>query len=259
MHHSYLDEYSDLASFIHKVEPRIKIITFVLFILFIVLTPPTFFITFGFYGIVIIILIILSKIPFQFIFKRSLVVIPFVLLIAVFIPFFKKGEVIGGYSLGTLKLTITYDGLIVFWNVLVKSYLSTLCMILLISSTKFSEFLKAMERLKCSKIITMILSFMYRYIFVTQEQLMMMKQAKAARSVNGSRWFHIKTLANMVGVLFIRSYERAESVYLAMCARGFDGNIRTINNYQLTKKDFFFFLIVIGILSGIRLLAGCNW
>jgi cobalt/nickel transport system permease protein len=41
---------------------------------------------------------------------------------------------------------------------------------------------------------------------------------------------HTKTLANIVGTLFLRSYERGEDVYLAMCARGFDGKIRTLHD-----------------------------
>jgi cobalt/nickel transport system permease protein len=95
-----------------------------------------------------------------------------------------------------------------------------------VATTRFSELLKAFEKLGCPKIITMIMSFMYRYIFVIEDELMKMKQAKESRSVGGSGFFHAKALANMLGTLFIRSYERAEAVYLAMCARGFDGDVK---------------------------------
>lgn len=255
MRHAYIDQYSNIDSIIHRIDPRVKITSFITFILFVIFTRPTSFITFALYGALITILILLSKIPIMFILKRSLVIIPFVLTVSIFIPFIKKGEIAGGYSFGTLKLTVTYDGLMVFWNVLIKSYLSILCMILLMTSTRFSDFLKAWERLRCPKIITMILSFMYRYIFVVQDELMKMKQAKDSRSVGGSKWFHIKTLANMIGVLFIRSYERAESVYLAMCSRGFDGKIKTISDFQLTKKDLIFLSIIIVSLISIKLLV----
>jgi len=33
----------------------------------------------------------------------------------------------------------------------------------------------------------------------------------------------VKALASSVGVLFVRSYERGERVYLAMVSRGYDG------------------------------------
>ncbi|NQU73084.1 MAG: cobalt ECF transporter T component CbiQ [Candidatus Omnitrophica bacterium] len=255
MRHSYIDKYSNIDSLLHQWDPRIKIIAFVLFILFVIFTPPNAFMAFILYAIFLSLLVLLSKLPIQYVLKRSLVIIPFVLMAAAFIPFFKKGEVAGGYSLGTLRLTVTYDGLMIFWNILAKAYLSILCMILLVSSTRFSDLLKAFEKLKCPRIITMIFSFMYRYIFVIQDELVRMLQAKESRSVGGKHLFHIKSLANMVGVLFIRSYERAESVYFAMCARGFDGKIKVMHDFKLTRKDICFLSAVLTILICIRVIG----
>jgi len=235
MKHAYIDRYSEIDSLIHRLDPRVKIISFFIFILFVLFTGPTSFGAFALYGVLIAVLILLSKIDLEFIFKRSLVIIPFVLMIAVF--------------------RITYDGLTVFWNYFVKAYLSILCMILLMASTKFSDLIKAFEKLKLPRLITMILSFMYRYIFVVQDELMKMHQAKEARSVGGSSWFHAKALSNMIGNLFIKSYERAESVYLAMCSRGFDGNVRTIDDFKLKGLDLFFFLAMIVLLTSIRLIG----
>lgn len=256
MKHSFIDKYSDLASPIHRIDPRAKIITLFAFILFVIFTKPTSFITFALYGALIFTLILFSKIPLGFIFKRSLVIIPFVLMIAIFIPFFKKGEVQGGYSFGSLKLTVTYGGLMVFWNVLVKSYLSILLMILLSVTTKFSNLLRALEKLRCPKMITMILAFMYRYIYVLVDELIRMKRAKNSRTVGGRRWFHIRALADMIGVLFLRAYERGERVYLAMCSRGFDGQIRTLDQLSLVKKDIYWGSSIVMVLIIISIVGG---
>ena len=253
MRHSYVDKYSDIDSYVHRLDPRIKLAGAIALILFIIFTKPTSFLSFALYALLVAILILLSKIPIGFIFRQSLVVIPFVLAIALFIPFFKEGQIAGGYSFGTFKLTVTYDGLTIFWNVLIKSYLSILCMITLLSSTKFPIFLKALEKLKFPQVFIMILSFMYRYIFVIADELMKMKQAKDARSVDGPKWFHIKVLANMIGILFIRAYERAELVYMAMRSRGFNGTISTIHDFRIKKSDFCFMSIIIGTLTLIKL------
>ena len=256
MHHSYIDEYSNIDSPIHRLDPRAKIVSFVGFMLFVIFTKPISFHAFFLYAFFLLGLILLSRLPLRFVLVRSLTIIPFVLMIALFIPFLKKGEVAGGYSLGSLKLVITYDGLIVFWNVLIKAYLSILCMILLVSTTKFAVFLKALEKLKIPKVIVMVLSFMYRYIFVIFDELMEMKRAKDARSVGGSRWFHAKALSNMLGVLFVRSYENGEAVYLAMCARGFSGTIKTLDRLVFKKIDLLFLITVFLILGGIIIFAG---
>ena len=231
-----------------------KIIVFIFFILCVVLTDPSAVIVFAAYGAIIFTLILISQVPLGYTLKRSLVVIPFVLAITIFVPFFKKGQVIGGYSLGALRLNLTYDGLMVLWNVLVKSYLSVLCMILLTSTTRYAHLLRGLGKLKCPALIVMVLSFMYRYIFLFEDELDKMMQAKAARTIGGSRWFHTKALANILGNLFVRSYERGESVYLAMCARGFDGEIRTMNELKMVRRDFLFSIIMISVLAGIKLL-----
>lgn len=222
MRHSYIDEYSGIDSFLHRLEPRVKVIVFLSLILCIVLTPPDSFSAFSLYALLTIVLIILSKLPLIYVLKKSFVVFPFILMVCVFLPFLKQ------------------DGLAIMRNALIKGSLSILCMVLLMGTTGFNDLLKAMERLKFPSLIAMILAFMYRYIFVIEDEMMKMRQAKEARTVGGSKWFHAKALANMTGVLFIRSYERAEAVYLAMCSRGFDGSIKTINNSRITLKDWLF-------------------
>lgn len=237
MKHSYIDEHSHIDGFLQRLDPRVKIIAFFAFVICAIFTPPDSFAAFASYGVFIGALIIISKIPVSYILKRSLVIVPFVLL-------------------ATTGALFVQDGLMVLWNVAVKAFLSALCMTLLISTTRFSDFLKALEKLKCPKIIVMILSFMYRYIFVLHDELMKMTQAKSARSVGGGRLFHTKALASMIGALFVRTYERSEAVYLAMCSRGFDGDIKMIDGFRLKFKDFSFLFCVIAVLLGIRFFGG---
>jgi cobalt/nickel transport system permease protein len=82
-----------------------------------------------------------------------------------------------------------------------------------------------------------------------------MKRAKESRSIDGGIWFNIRVLSNMLGVLFIKSYEKGESVYLAMCSRGFDGTIRTFERSKLTGTDAFFLSAVVIMLASIRILC----
>ena len=253
MKHDYIDKYSDIDSFLHRRDSRVKIISLAVFVLFIVLNNPESYISFALYGCLIAILILLSRIPFRHVFKRSISIVPFVLVIAVFIPFLKEGETVWELSIGRWRLTVTHEGLILFWNILIKAYLSTLCIILLMASTTFIRLLKALEDMKLPKIIVMIFSFMYRYIFVLQDELEKMKRAKESRSVSGGRWMQIRVLSNMLGVLFIKSYEKGESVYLAMCSRGFDGTIRTFERNRLAKTDALFMSVVFILLTCIRI------
>jgi len=238
--HSFLDQYSDRDSFIHRLDPRAKLVTTMLFILAVALTSPTMWMVFIIYFCLISILILLSKVPVFYVVKRSLVIIPFVLLIAVFIPFFKEGEVAGSYNVWLWQVSVTYSGLQVLGNILAKAWLSILSLILLTSTTKYASLLMGMEQLHMPRVMVMILSFMYRYIFILVDEVMRMKQARDSRNFGGSRLWKMKTIGNMTGTLFIRSYERGERVYAAMLARGFDGQCRTLDrlNFRLADTCF---------------------
>jgi len=238
--HSFLDQYSDRDSFIHRLDPRTKFITTLLLIVGVVLTPPNRWSAFALYFALIATLLLLSKVPIFYVLKRSLVIMPFVLMIAIFIPFFKEGEVAGSYNIWLWQVSVTYSGLQVLTNIVIKAWLSIVSLILLTSTTKMTGLLKGLEQLRMPKVMVMILSFMYRYLFVLFDEVMRMKQARDSRNFGGKRLWQIRTIGNMIGTLFIRSYERGERVYAAMVARGFDGQTRTLDCLNFRKADAYF-------------------
>lgn len=253
MEHYFIDRYSGLNSFIHRLDARVKFVTVILFILFVVLNPDDNFISLFAFGILILSLILLSKVPLRYILGRLLTILPFILVIAIFIPFANKGEILKTFSIGNYEFAIRDKSLLIFLNIILKALLASLAVILLSTATKFSHLLKALERLEVPKIIIMILSFMYRYLFVLIDEILKTKRAKTSRTIYIKRWHNMKSLANIIGTLFIRAYERAERVYMALCARGFEGEIKTMERLQLKAADFIFSsvfitsLILIGV------------
>ncbi|MFA6385116.1 MAG: cobalt ECF transporter T component CbiQ [Candidatus Omnitrophota bacterium] len=256
MKHAFLDEYSRLDSILHRRDPRVKIGVFFACILFIVLTPGVQIRAFFLYFLMLAGLVFASRIPPLFILKRSLEMMPIVLCIAAFVPFAKTGVVMFTLNAGFIRLPVTHTGLLLMWNVLIKAYLSIVCSILLINTTYFPDLLKAFERLKVPCLLVMIVSFMYRYLFVIEDELERIQMARRSRSFRQRGWLQVKTLANIVGVLFIRSYEKAEVVYMAMCCRGYTGTNRTLHTWRLSKIDIYFLAWVIVMLITIRFSGG---
>ena len=240
MKHSFLDQYSDRDSLIHRLDPRTKLVTTFLFITAVALTPPDGWPSYALHVAILAIWLLLSRVPVSYVLKRSLVVLPFVVLIAIFIPFFHEGEVAGSYNIWLWQVSVTYSGLEILRNILIRAWLSILSLILLTSTTRLPELLRGLEQLHMPKVIVMLLSFMYRYIFVLVDEVMRMKQARDSRNFGGRRWWQIRTIGNMIGTLFIRSYERGERVYAAMVARGFDGRSRTLKRLQFKSVDAYF-------------------
>jgi cobalt/nickel transport system permease protein len=59
-------------------------------------------------------------------------------------------------------------------------------------------------------------------------------------------------IGQMIGTLFLRSYERAERVYVAMASRGFDGRIVTPAEARMAAADGAFVAASVGFFVALR-------
>ncbi|HHE41190.1 MAG TPA: cobalt ECF transporter T component CbiQ [Dehalococcoidia bacterium] len=239
MKHSYFDKYSDLSSVVHRLDPRTKLLASCAFILVVAAIPPDSWLSYAVCAGLLAIWFSLSHVPLSHILRRSLVVLPFVAVVAVFIPFLHEGQVAGSYSIGGWELSVTYDGLVVLRTVLVRAWLSITALILLTATTRMTDLLHAMERLRLPRVLVMMMSFMYRYIFVLTDEVMRLKMMRDSRNFGygGSRIWQIRTVGHMIGTLLIRSYERAERVYAAMLSRGFNGQTHSLHQLRFCQGD----------------------
>jgi cobalt/nickel transport system permease protein len=120
-----------------------------------------------------------------------------------------------------------------FLSVLAKNGLAFLMMLLLATVTPWRDLLLAMRRLGVPRVLVATLLFMERYLHVLLDELGRMITARRARSfrrgVSGPGSLAWGLLTGMLGMLLLRSLERAERVHAAMLARGWDGTIRSLD------------------------------
>jgi cobalt/nickel transport system permease protein len=83
--------------------------------------------------IIMALVLILSRVPVGYVLTRSLIILPFVLLTAVFLPFLSGDRPAGGTSLGIGTVTLTSSGLQVFWYILLMGFIGVFASILLSS------------------------------------------------------------------------------------------------------------------------------
>ena len=241
MQHAFLDQYSHLESPVHRLDPRAKLVGLVGLIVICVTTPPDRYQAFATYLGLELVLLAISRLPLKHVLKRMLVVVPFILAVALFLPFFKSSG--GSYNLGPVN--VSGGGLLVLWNVAAKSTISVLAVILLSSTTPFPELIKGMEKLHLPNLLATLLSFTYRYIFVLTDEVQRMRRARDSRGWSGRWLWQAKTIGHMVATLFLRSYERGERVYAAMLARGFDGTVHTVYSYTFGAVEWGFVFLTV--------------
>lgn len=253
------ERYKDRNNLIYRLDPRTKLIFSLVFLILMVLTPVKEIERFGLYFVLILTIIFIARIPPVYIFKRSIVILPFVLVIAGFAVFFTEGRVLREIDFVLFKLRLTYEGVSILLNVLVKSWLSVVTLTTIMLSTRFEDLLKGMELLKAPQIIVVMMSFMYRYIFVIIDEAVHLMQARNVRYFGGRFLSQVPVLGNMAGILFIRTYERAERIYAAMAVRGFTGQMRSINVLKFSLTDFLFLMVTFVFLVLARLNGFAIW
>jgi cobalt/nickel transport system permease protein len=203
MHHDFLDRYSRLDSPVHRLPAAPKLALALIFVFVTVALPLS--VRGWFVGLTVTLIGVaaLSRIPWLFLLKRLLFLEPFVLGVAVLTLFQPNGAR-------------------VFATIFVRSTLCLLTMVLLSNTTPFSAILQVLRRVRVPALFITTLALMYRYLFVLVDEAERMHRARASRTFTQktSRVHLWRVLGTVIGQLFVRSTERAERIYAAMCARG---------------------------------------
>jgi cobalt/nickel transport system permease protein len=188
---------------------------------------------------------LLSGLGVGFTLRRSFIALPFA-LVAITVLFSIPGNAVTSLHFLMWNLTVTDAGLLRFVSIVIRSWLSVQMAILLVSVTEFPKVIHALNHLRVPTIITVIISFLYRYLFVLTDEVLRMMRARQARSAalaapglrsGGSVAWRAQIAGHMAGQLFLRSYERSDRIYNAMLSRGYKGELMTIHPHQFEKRD----------------------
>src|SRR3989337_2391794 len=232
-------------SLLEKLDPRTKIISFLAIILCMILTPITRMRDFGLYFLLILAIGFCSKITPSQILKKVCILIPFILFIAMFVPFIQEGNVCLSLEISHWKFDITYEGVWTFLNIIVKSTLSIFLLVIATSTTTFPDFLKGLDMLRVPRLLVMLMSFMYRYIFVLIDEARKLMRARSLRYFGSRYKEQFRVMGYIIGVLFIRTLERAERIYSAMIIRGFSGEALSVKRFRFSSMDILFLVGII--------------
>jgi len=245
MHFDAFDRYHDKKSFLHRLDPRVKALVTFIYIVSNALLPDGAWLAFLCVWIFLIAANLLSQLGVAYTFKRSIIALPFA-LIAVTVLFSMPGKPLFTFQLFTSSLSITDMGVLRFESILIRSWLSVQMAILLVAVTRFPDLIHALEHLRVPAILTTIIAFLYRYLFVLTDEVFRLIRARESRSAasagnrsGGGVLWRAKIAGNMAGQLFLRSYERSDRIYNAMLSRGYAGHLYTLNPHEMKPVDYF--------------------
>ncbi len=225
-----LDRLSYKDTFVHRLDPRVKVVATMLFLFTVVSLPKYEVVALFPFFLFPALLMTIGEIPVAFILRKVLLVSPFAILIGVFNPFLDTGVVAVVFGVAVS------GGVLSFLSILLKFTLTVSAALLLIATTSFPGVCHALRQLNVPAIFVTQLLFLYRYLFVLAEEALRIIRARDVRSF-GQRGTGMKVFARLIGILLFRTVDRAERIYCAMLSRGFQGDIPSIKKYHIKGID----------------------
>ncbi len=243
------EQFSTGDSFIHGLDPRIKIIAAILFS--VVVAVSSCFLALCAALALSLLLVVLARLSARKVFHRLLLVNGLILFLWLLLPFTFKGESL--FEIG--PLVGTKQGVVYAGQITVKCNAILLAMISLLATIPIFTLGHAMGRLHLPDKIIHLFLFTYRYIHVIFEEYRRLVNAMKIRGFVPRTNLHTyRSYAYLVGMLLVKSHDRAERVYKAMLCRGFSGKYYTLSRFSVKGGDILYLSWMLAATLGLVLL-----
>ncbi len=193
-----------------------------------------------------------AHVDWQALLNRCFIFNGFILFLWLTLPFS-----IDGTPLFTcMGLTFSRQGAVYASLIALKANALYLFTISLIGTTEPFTFAHALFHLKCPKKLVYIAIFLYRYVAVLHEEYERMLSAVRIRAFRAKTDIHtFRTLAYMIGMLFVNSYDRSQRIYQALQLRGFRGDFPMLIHFQWKRSD----VIFAGLIGTLLVVQAALW
>ena len=236
-------------SLIHRLDPRVKSVVAAIFSIvvavcsrFTALIPAL---------VIAVIFIILARLSVRKVITRLLIVNGFILFLWFTLPFTTAGSPL--FSIG--RLTVTGTGVHNAALITLKSNTIILALMALTATMSVFTMGRALDDLHVPSKVVHLIFLTYRYIHVIYQEYNRLITAVKVRGFRPRNDIHTyRTYAYLVGMLFVKSYDRAERVRAAMLCRGFQGKFYDLKDFELKASDLVMLVLMLMSVSAIVVL-----
>ena len=230
---SEMDELAALDSPVHRLHPAAKLLTTIAYI---VLTVS--FDKYDLDGLIPmllwpVLLFQISGIPVRTCFYKLRIVLPLVMAVGLFNPFFDRAPLL---MLGAVPVS---GGVISMLTLMGKGVLCLMASFLLMATTPIDSLCAALRRLHVPGMLVTLLLLTYRYVGVMTEELAVMTDAYHLRAP-GQKGIHISAWGSFLGQLLLRSMDRAQELYSSMMLRGYHDHFHYADIDRFRMRDALF-------------------
>ncbi len=161
-----------------------------------------------------------------------------------------KVREIGPYRIPA-ELTVTRQGLLSAALLVGRVAASVSLAGLLTLTTRWDRLLGALRLARVPQLFILTLAMTYRYLALLVGTAAEMHEARLSRTVRYlSSGKERQWVASRMGFLFRKSWCLSQEIHAAMLARGFDGEIRTLDPQRVTGRDVSFLAAMLAVCGG---------
>jgi cobalt/nickel transport system permease protein len=234
-------------SFVHRLDPRVKIITAAMFSLVVALTYEMAILFVS--AVSAIAVLVAARLSLKKVFWRLIVVNGFILVLWLLLPFTTPGKTL--FTLFGFEATV--EGVDYAVLITIKSNTIFIACITLLSTCSVFKLVHALRYLYVPNKLVHIFFFSYRYIHVINLEYLRLTNAMKARCFIPRNNLHTyKSFAYLIGMLILKSYERSSRIYNAMLCRGFKGKFYILEErWEFHTSDWLFGIISLSFIAGL--------
>jgi cobalt/nickel transport system permease protein len=225
-----MDELAARSSPIHALHPAAKLISTIVYIL-VTLSFDKYDLS-GLVPMVLwpILLFQVSGVEVRSCFYKLRIVLPLVMAVGLFNPFFDRAIVL---RIGNLAVS---GGVISMLTLMLKGLFCLMASFLMMATTPIDSLCAALRQLHVPKILVTLLLLTYRYVGVMTEELAVMTDAYHLRAP-GQKGIHISAWGSFLGQLLLRSMDRAQELYSSMLLRGYHQHFHYADTKPFRTRD----------------------
>lgn len=198
-------------------------------------------------------LITLSGLPFAAVWRRLRHLNMFLAILLGFLPFSTPGEAL--FTFGPLSWS--REGLDLACLIALRANSIVLACTALLGTMESAHLGVALVRLGLPEKLSHLFLFMIRYAESIHREYHRMRDALRLRGFRvGCNRHTLRTLGYLIGMLLVRSADKAERVLEAMKCRGFRGQLFVLEHFTMTRGDYSFVALAF---SFFIMLGFCQW
>ncbi len=245
------ESYTRRNGILQSLDPRVKLVSILALILAITMTMD-WRVLLAVY-LLVLIFAYLSKIEVGFFIKRVWLFIPIfagIIAMPMLFNIFYPGDSLVTLAtpgpdawLGPIRLpetiSITGKGVMAAMVFTLRVATCVSATVLLVLTTPREKLFKSLRSVGVPKVYVLTLDMCYRYIYMFTDLIRAFYTAKKSRTIKRlSLLDEQKWVGGRIGYTLVKSLDMGEKVHGAMVSRGYNGDVKILDDFRLKPRDF---------------------